>query len=48
MRARTLLELFQHSLGYAINLGHERIELDDITPGLLTYAHDFVIAVNQN
>jgi hypothetical protein len=47
MRPRNLLKLFRSSLSYAINLGHTRIESDDITLGLLTYAQDLVIEVDR-
>jgi hypothetical protein len=47
MRPRNLLKLFRYSLGYAINLGHQRIEPEDITRGLRTYAQDLVIEVDR-
>ena len=47
MRPRNLLKLFRYSLGYAINLGHQRIELEDITRALRTYAQDLVIEVDR-
>jgi hypothetical protein len=47
MRPRNLLKLFRSSLSYAINLGHTRIEPDDITRGLRTYAQDLVIEVDR-
>jgi hypothetical protein len=47
MRPRNLLKLFRYSLGYAINLGHKRIEIEDITRGLRTYAQDLVIEVDR-
>jgi hypothetical protein len=47
MRPRNLLKLFRYSLGYAINLGHKRIEPDDITRGLRTYAQDLVFEVDR-
>jgi hypothetical protein len=47
MRPRNLLKLFRYSLGYAINLGHQRIEAEDITRGLRTYAQDLVIEVDR-
>lgn len=47
MRPRNLLKLFRYSLGYAINMQHKRIETEDITRGLLTYAQDLVIEVDR-
>lgn len=47
MRPRNLLKVFRYSLGYAINMQHKRIETDDITRGLLTYAQDLVIEVDR-
>jgi hypothetical protein len=47
MRPRNLLKLFRFSLGYAIRSGHPRIEPEDITRGLLTYAQDLVIEVDR-
>lgn len=47
MRPRYLLKLFRFSLGYAVRSGHHRIEPEDITRGLLTYAQDLVIEVDR-
>ncbi len=47
MRPRNLLKLFKHSLSYAINLRHGRIEEEDITKGLKTYAQDLIIEVDR-
>lgn len=47
MRPRNLLKLFRYSLAYAINMGHQKIESEDITRGLLTYAQDLVIEVDR-
>ena len=47
MRPRNLLKLFRSALSYAVNLGHTRIEPDDITRGLRTYAQDLVIEVDR-
>jgi hypothetical protein len=47
MRPRNLLKLFRYSLAYAINMEHQRIEVEDITRGLLTYAQDLVIEVDR-
>ena len=47
MRPRNLLKLFRYSLAYAINMQHQRIESEDITRGLRTYAQDLVIEVDR-
>lgn len=47
MRPRNLLKLFRYSLAYAINMKHQRIEREDITRGLKTYAQDLVIEVDR-
>ncbi len=47
MRPRNLLKIFRHSLGYAINLGHERIEVEDIARGLRTYSQDLITEVDR-
>lgn len=47
MRPRNLLKIFQHSLAYAINLGHSRIEASDIKRGLKNYAQDLIIEVDR-
>ena len=47
MRPRNLLKLFRHAADNAINMGHSRIETEDITQGLLTYARDLIIEVNR-
>ena len=47
MRPRNLLKLFRHAADYAINMGHDRVEFEDITQGLLTYARDLIIEVNR-
>lgn len=47
MRPRNLLKLFRYSLAYAINMGHQRIESEDITRGLRTYAQDLIIEVDR-
>jgi hypothetical protein len=40
MRPRCLLDLVGHCKGYAINLGHQRIERDDIRKGLHAFSND--------
>ena len=47
MRPRNLLKIFRYSLGHAINLGHERIEVADITGGLRTYSLDLVMEIDR-
>ena len=47
MRPRNVLKIFRYSLGFAINLGHERIEVDDIRRGLRTYSQDLVTEVDR-
>ena len=47
MRPRNLLKLFKHSLAYAINSSHARIETDDIARGLRAYAQDLVVEVDR-
>jgi hypothetical protein len=47
MRSRNLLKLFRYAVGYAINIGHNKIGPDDISHALLTYAQDLIIEVNR-
>jgi energy-coupling factor transporter ATP-binding protein EcfA2 len=47
MRPRNLLKLFRFAVGYAINMGHHKIEPEDITRGLLTYAQDLIIEIDR-
>ncbi len=47
MRPRNLLKIFRYSLGYAINLGHERIQLEDIARGIRTYSQDLITEVDR-
>ena len=47
MRPRNLLKIFRYSLGFAINMAHERIEIDDIRKGLETYSQDVVTEVDR-
>ena len=42
MRPRNLLDLVSHCLGYAGNLGHDRVEADDILKGLKAYSNDLI------
>ena len=47
MRPRNLLKIFRYSLGFAINLGHETIGVEDIKRGLETYSQDVVTEVDR-
>ena len=47
MRPRNLLKIFRYSLGYAINLGHERVEIEDIGRGVRTYSQDLITEVDR-
>ena len=47
MRPRNLLKIFRYSLGYAINLGHEKVEIEDITRGIRTYSQDLITEVDR-
>jgi len=42
MRPRALIELVQYSISHAVNLGHERIEAEDILAGEATYSNEVV------
>jgi hypothetical protein len=42
MRPRSLLDLIGHCRGYAINLGHDRIEKDDIAKGCSAFSNDLL------
>ena len=42
MRPRSLLDLIGHCRGYAINLGHARIEKDDIEKGCSAFSNDLL------
>lgn len=42
MRPRSLLDLIGHCKGYALNLGHERIEKDDIAKGCSAFSNDLL------
>ena len=47
MRPRNLLKILNHCKGSAVNLGHDRIEADDIEKGVLSYSHDLLIEAGQ-
>ena len=42
MRPRSLLDLVGHCKGYALNLGHHRIEKDDIQKGCKAFSNDLL------
>ena len=42
MRPRSLLDLIGHCKGYALNLGHKRIEKDDIMKGCAAFSNDLL------
>ena len=43
MRPRNLLKIFCHCKGFAVNLGHSKIEEDDVIKGILAYSNDLLI-----
>lgn len=47
MRPRNLIKLFRYSLGYAINLNHTKIEVEDINRGLKIYSVDLLTEVDR-
>ncbi len=47
MRPRNLLKILNHCKGSAVNLGHDRIEADDIKKGILSYSYDLLIEASQ-
>ena len=47
MRPRNFLKIFRYSLGYAINLGYERMEVGDIARGVRTYSQDLITEVDR-
>jgi hypothetical protein len=46
MRPRFLLNLISHCRGYAVNLGHDRIEPDDIRKGLDAFSTDLIYDID--
>ena len=46
MRPRFLLNLLSHCRGYAVNLGHEKIEADDIRRGLDAFSTDLIYDID--
>lgn len=46
MRPRCLIDIIQHCRSHAVNLGHAKIELEDILEGEGAYSTDFVANIN--
>jgi hypothetical protein len=46
MRPRFLLNLINHCRGYAVNLGHETVEADDIRKGLSAFSTDLIFDID--
>jgi hypothetical protein len=46
MRPRFLLNLLSHCRGFAVNLGHDRIEADDIRRGLDAFSTDLIYDID--
>ena len=42
MRPRSLIDLLGHCKGYAVNLGHNRIDKDDIAKGCSAFSNDLL------
>ena len=47
MRPRNLLKIFSHCRGFAVNLGHDRIEAIDIEKGLRAFSLDLITEADQ-
>lgn len=47
LRPRNLIQLFQHCKGFAVNVGHERITVEDVRNGLDAYSRDLVTEINR-
>ncbi len=45
MRPRALIDLANHCRGFAVNLGHQRIEPEDIKKGLEAFSSDLVVDI---
>jgi hypothetical protein len=43
MRPRNVLKLIDRSKGPAINVRHDRLEIEDVERGLFSYSNDFLI-----
>jgi len=46
MRPRCLIDLINHCRSHAVNLGHSRIDYDDILKGLSAYSADLIAEIN--
>lgn len=46
MRPRCLLDIINHCRSYAVNLGHTRIEQEDIQKGLSAYSTDLIFEIS--
>lgn len=46
MRPRSLLDLINHCRGYAVSLGHDRIQRDDIEKGMAAFSDDLLAEIN--
>lgn len=47
MRPRNLLKIFRYSLGFAVNLRHDIMGVEDMQRGLETYSQDLIIEVDR-
>lgn len=47
MRPRNLLKIFTYCRGFAVNLGHERIESEDIEKGLKAFSNDLLVDADR-
>lgn len=47
MRPRNLIKLFGACRGFAVNLQHEKIQVEDIRKGLETYSNDLLVEADQ-
>ncbi len=45
MRPRGLIDLVNHCRGFAVNLSHARIEVEDVTKGLQAFSSDLVVDI---
>lgn len=46
MRPRSLLDLIGHCRGYAVSLGHDRIQQEDIRKGMAAFSDDLLSEIN--
>ncbi len=46
MRPRSLLDLIGHCRGYAVSLGHDRIQQEDIQKGMAAFSDDLLSEIN--